>query len=100
MENNPFALPGHFYKGNLHTHSTNSDGRLPPEEVIAFACDLHGADRPPLVPFDQAELSPMAQSFYRDNKRVSNRRIKEELGVSLAYPDYRLGLRALLEADA
>ena len=51
---------------------------------------------PPLGPFAEAELSPMARSFYRDNKRVSNRRIKDELGVTLTYPDYRLGLRALL----
>jgi hypothetical protein len=36
MLNNPFALPGQFYRGNLHTHSTNSDGRHPPEDVIAF----------------------------------------------------------------
>jgi len=51
------------------------------------------------VPFDQAELSPMARSFYRDNKRVSNRRIKDELGVRLRYPDYRTGLKALLAAE-
>jgi len=52
-----------------------------------------------LVPFEQAELSPMARSFYRDNKRVSNRRIKDELGVALAYPDYKAGLEALLATE-
>ncbi len=41
-------------------------------------------------------MSPMARSFYRDNKRVRNHRIKDELGVKLAYPDYKTGLRALL----
>ena len=56
--------------------------------------------RPPLVPFAEAELSPMAQSFYRDNKRVSNKRLKEELGVTLAYPTYREGLQALLSAES
>ena len=40
----------------------------------------------------------MARSFYDDNRRVRNRRIKDELGVSLAYPDYRVGLKALLAA--
>ena len=40
----------------------------------------------------------MARSFYADNKRVSNRRIKEELGVSLLYPSYRDGLAALLKS--
>ena len=42
----------------------------------------------------------MARSFYRDNKRVSNARIKQELGVELAYPDYRAGLAALLAGEA
>ena len=51
-------------------------------------------------PFAEADLSPMAASFYRDNKRVSNRRIKDELGVRLAYPDYRAGLAALLAAES
>jgi nucleoside-diphosphate-sugar epimerase len=72
------------------------DDPAPPAEVIAHACELLGAPPPPLVAFEQAALSPMARSFYRDNKRVSNRRIKTELGVSLAYPDYKAGLKALL----
>ncbi|WP_425406801.1 SDR family oxidoreductase [Hwanghaeella sp.] len=72
------------------------DNPAPPQEVIAYACTLLGVEPPPLVPFEEAELSPMARSFYRDNKRVSNRRIKEELGVSLAWPDYRPALEALL----
>lgn len=72
------------------------DDPAPPEAVIAYACHLLGVAPPPLVPFAQAELSPMAQSFYADNKRVSNRRIKHELGVRLLYPSYREGLAALL----
>jgi hypothetical protein len=48
------------------------------------------------VPFEDAELSAMARSFYGENKRVANGRIKRELGVTLRYPDYRAGLRALL----
>ena len=72
------------------------DEAAPPAEVIAHACGLLGVAPPPLVPFDEAELSPMGRSFYRDNKRVSNARIKEELGVALAYPTYRDGLAALL----
>jgi nucleoside-diphosphate-sugar epimerase len=75
------------------------DDPAPPAEVIAYACDLLGVAPPPLVPFEQAELSPMARSFYRDNKRVSNRRIKEELGVELSYPDYRSGLDSLFAAE-
>jgi nucleoside-diphosphate-sugar epimerase len=67
----------------------------PPQDVIAYACDLLGVDAPPEIPFEGADLSPMAQSFYRDNKRVSNTRIKEELGVKLAWPTYREGLQGL-----
>jgi len=67
-----------------------------PAEVVAFAAGLLGIEPPPAVPFEQAELSPMARSFYADSKRVANRRIKEELGVSLRHPTYREGLRALL----
>jgi hypothetical protein len=55
---------------------------------------------PPLVPLEAAGLSPMARSFYDDNKRVSNRLIKEELGVRLRYPDYRTGLAAILADEA
>ena len=76
------------------------DEAAPPAEVIAHACALLGVEPPPLVPFEAAELSPMGRSFYRDNKRVSNRRIKEELGVGLAYPDYRAGLAALLDSSS
>ena len=68
----------------------------PPQDVIAFACGLLAGAPPPCIAFEQAELSDMARSFYRDNKRVSNRRIKDELSVTLRWPNYREGLRGLL----
>lgn len=68
----------------------------PPQDVIAFAAQLLGAEVPPDIDFETADLSPMARSFYADNKRVRNDRIKSELGVTLAYPDYETGLRAIL----
>lgn len=71
------------------------DEAAPPQDVIAFAASLLGVAPPSLEPFAQAVLSPMGRSFYDDNKRVSNRRIKDELGVSLRYPTYREGLAAL-----
>ncbi len=74
------------------------DNPAPPAEVVAQACALLGLEPPPLVPYEAAGLSAMARSFYRDNKRVSNRRIKQELGVALAYPDYDAGLAAILAA--
>jgi len=59
-----------------------------------------GVEPPPEIPFEEAELSDMAKSFYRDNKRVRNDRIKRELGVRLTYPTYREGLAAQLAAEA
>ncbi|NNE82879.1 MAG: SDR family oxidoreductase [Alphaproteobacteria bacterium] len=76
------------------------DEAAPPQDVIAFACELLGLDPPPEIPFEDADLSDMARSFYAENKRVSNARIKRELGVTLAYPDYQAGLRALHQAGA
>jgi nucleoside-diphosphate-sugar epimerase len=67
-----------------------------PAEVTAHACALLGVEPPPLVAFENAGLSPMGRTFWLDNKRVSNRRLHEELGVELAYPDYRSGLASLL----
>lgn len=72
------------------------DEAAPPQDVIAFACDLLGEPIPPDIPFDAADLSDMARSFYRDNKRVSNDRIKSELGVTPRWPNYRDALRAML----
>jgi nucleoside-diphosphate-sugar epimerase len=72
------------------------DDPAPPEAVTAYAARLLGVLAPPLVSLEGAGLSPMALSFYDDNKRVSNRLIKTELGVALRYPDYRAGLAAIL----
>jgi len=72
------------------------DDPAPPQEVVTHACALLGVAPPPEIPFEDAEMSEMGRSFYAESKRVSNKRIKEELGVELAYPDYRAGLAALL----
>lgn len=72
------------------------DDPAPPQDVIAHAAGLLGLPVPPAIPFDQADLSPMAASFYAESKRVRNDRIKSDLGVRLRYPTYREGLAALL----
>jgi len=74
------------------------DDPAPPQDVLAYAAELLGLPPPPEVPFEEADLSPMGRSFYAENKRVRNDRIKTELGVTLRYPTYREGLRAMLEA--
>ena len=75
------------------------DDPEPSHEVIRYACELLGQPPPPLVPFENVDMAPMALSFYKDNKRVRNDRIKTELGVTLKYPNYRAGLDACLEAE-
>ena len=72
------------------------DEPCPPQDVIAYAAELLGLPIPPDVPFEDAKLSAMAKSFYADSKRVSNARIKNELGYELKYPNYRVGLKSLL----
>ncbi|CUH45328.1 SDR family oxidoreductase [Ruegeria atlantica] len=75
------------------------DEPVPPQDVIAYAAELRGLPLPPEVPFDEADMTPMARSFYNENKRVRNDRIKDELGVNLMYPNYRVGLRSLMTGD-
>ncbi|WP_192964879.1 SDR family oxidoreductase [Phycobacter azelaicus] len=75
------------------------DEPAPPQDVLGYGAELLGLPVPAEVPFDEAGMTPMARSFYGENKRVRNTRIKEELGVTLAYPDYRVGLRAVKAAE-
>ncbi|WP_224816710.1 SDR family oxidoreductase [Hasllibacter sp. MH4015] len=76
------------------------DDPAPPQDVLAHAAKLLDLPIPPAIPFEEAEMSPMGRSFYAESKRVSNKRIKEELGVTLLYPDYRSALAQLLSAEA
>ena len=64
--------------------------------VIEEACRLLGVEPPPLQTIDEAGLSPMARSFYAENRRVANGKAKRVLGWAPAYPTYREGLRSLL----
>ncbi|WP_372839845.1 SDR family oxidoreductase [Phaeovulum sp.] len=72
----------------------------PPEDVITYAAKLLGLPPPPAVPFAEAELGPMARSFYAESKQVRNDWVKTALGVQLAYPTYREGLAAVLKAES
>ncbi|WP_308916194.1 SDR family oxidoreductase [Jannaschia sp. LMIT008] len=75
------------------------DDPAPPQDVIAHAAALLGLPPPPEVAFEEADLTPMARSFYAESKRVRNDRIKRDLGVRLRHPDYRRGLADLLSRD-
>ena len=82
--------PGEIY-------NVSDDYPCPPAEAVEYACGLLGVEPPPLVPYEEADLSPIARGFYETNKRISNKKIKEQLGVNLRYPDFRSGLDALLK---
>ncbi|MFT5486852.1 MAG: nucleoside-diphosphate-sugar epimerase [Paracoccaceae bacterium] len=67
-----------------------------PGDVVAYVCELLSREPPPEIPYDEADMSPMAKSFWSDNRRVRNDRIKEDLGVRLDFPDYRVGIRGIM----
>jgi nucleoside-diphosphate-sugar epimerase len=80
-------------------YNVADDCPAPPEEVVAYAAELIGLPAPPAVPFAEADLTPMARSFYEGNRRIANALIKSELGATLAYPNYREGLAAILRGE-
>ena len=63
--------------------------------VIEEACRLLGREPPPLLPLEQADLSPATRAFYAESRRVANGKAKRLLGWRPAYPTFREGLRAL-----
>ena len=67
-----------------------------PDEVLAYAAKLLNYPEPPRIDFEEAELSPMAKSFYSDNKRVNNHLIKNEFSLALKFPNFKAGLDALV----
>lgn len=80
---------GHLAGGDLGgIYNVTDDEPAPPQDVVAYAARLMGVQPPPEIPFETAQLSPMARSFYGENKRVSNGAIKAA-GYRFAFPDYR-----------
>lgn len=84
--------PGEIY-------NTCDGNPAPSHEVIQYACDLLKRPAPPLVDFEDANLAPITRSFYMDNRRVKNDKIKSDLGVDLKYKNYKEGLEACLQAE-
>lgn len=84
------------FAGPPGVYNLADDLPCPQNAVIEAACDLLGRAWPPLQTMEQATLSPMARTFYAENRRVANGRAKRLLGWSPRYPTYREGLRACL----
>ena len=76
--------------------NVTDDEPAPPQDVVVFAAGLLGIAPPTETPFELAQMGPMALSFWGQNKRVANRVLREQLGVTLACPTYREGLQSLL----
>lgn len=81
------------------TFNMADDEPTPPQDVFEHAAGMMGVPVPPDMPFETAEMSPMQKSFYRDNKRVSNKAIKTALGIEMLYPSFREGLAAIWERE-
>ena len=70
-----------------------------PQDVLDFGANLIGVDRPPHIRLEDADISLMARSFYKDNKRISNALAKTAFDWTPQYPDYKAGLKAILAAE-
>lgn len=82
-------------RGSASVLNVADDLPAPPQDVIGHAAELLGLPPPPEVNFEDAQLSPMARSFYGENKQVRNDLMKRDLGITLTYPTYREGLADL-----
>jgi nucleoside-diphosphate-sugar epimerase len=93
------AIDAAFARRAFGIFNIADDAPTPPADPIVFAAQLLGVEPPPEILFEQAapSMSPMALSFWQECRRVRNDKLKRELGVSLRYPTFREGLRALFE---
>ena len=74
-----------------------ADGNpCPPQDVVTFAAKLLGVNPPEEIPFESANISTMARSFYSENKRISNQKLRSLLGYKLKFPNYEVALKHLI----
>ena len=76
-------------------YNVTDDEPAPPQDVVTYAAQLLNLPPPAEQDFATADLTPMARSFYGENKRVSNARVKSELGYEFRFPNYRIALETL-----
>jgi hypothetical protein len=87
------AVDGH---GTHILYNVVDDEPAPPQDVVAYAASLMGVAPPPEISYEQAPMSPMARSFYSENRRIRNTRLRGDLGVALEFPTYREGIAGIL----
>lgn len=71
------------------------DEPAPPQDIVTLAHELIGKEPPKNIDFETADLTPMARSFYGENKRVSNAKSKNVLGMVYGWPNYRVSLKRM-----
>lgn len=74
------------------TLNITDDNPAPPQHVVHYAHALVGRRAPQAIDFHTADITPMARSFYSENKRVLNTASKQLLGMHYCYPNYRIAL--------
>jgi uncharacterized protein YbjT (DUF2867 family) len=80
-------------------YNVADDEPAAPGDVVAHAAKMIGVEPPPEIDFEDADLSPMARSFYQGSRKIGNALIKSELGVELRYPTFREGLVSLMPKE-
>ncbi len=91
------ALAAGMNDGEPGVFNVADDEPAPPQDVVTYAAGLMGVEAPPETPYDAADVTPMQASFYAGNKRCRNTLIKTRLGITLLYPTYREGLKAIAD---
>lgn len=86
------------YQGRNEVWNISDDEPAPPQDVVTFAAGLMGIEPPPEVAIEEADMTPMARTFYAENKRVANIKMKNDFAMELIYPTYREGISALWDA--
>ena len=93
------AIDAAFARKASGIFNVADDAPSPPGDPLVFAAHLLGVPPPPEISYEDAapKMSPLAKSFWQECRRVNNDKLKRALGVTLRYPTYREGLRALFE---
>ncbi|MEP2181745.1 SDR family oxidoreductase [Roseibium sp.] len=90
------ALEAAMQQPKTRIYNVTDDEPAPPQDVVTYAAKLLGVAPPPEVPFKTADLTPMARSFYGENKRVSNARVKAELNYNFKFSNYKNALSIII----
>ncbi|MDE2319454.1 MAG: SDR family oxidoreductase [Rhodospirillales bacterium] len=95
------AVLAAFSQNATGIFNLSDDEPAAPSDVVQEAARLLGIAPPPPVPYEQIAktMSPMALSFWAENRKVAAEKTKSRLGLAWRYPSYRQGLAAILAEE-